>query len=55
MQSDTMYYGCKYRKNKIDRFAGGNQEMKIGLGRFIGSINCVCSTNWFENKFYSRF
>ena len=43
MQSDTMYYGYKYRKNRIHMFASGNQEMKTGLGKCIGTINCVCS------------
>lgn len=28
---------------KIHRFAGGTQEMNFGLGRFIGSVNCVHS------------
>ena len=32
MQSDTMYYGYKYRKNRIHMFGSGNQEMKTGLG-----------------------
>ena len=30
-------------KHRIHMFASGNQEMKTGLGKFIGSISCICS------------
>lgn len=61
MQNDTIKHTVMavYIESKIHRFGGGNEEMSIGLGRFTGCINCVCSilfhATWKQSSFILDF